>query len=41
MPTKNFIAVENVQICKFTIYISVIPVTVHAAVDKGCFYFNI
>ena len=43
MLIKIFIQIEKNQICnKFKyIHFSVVPNTIHAAVDKGCFYFNI
>lgn len=38
---ETFTKTELDQICKYRIKFSVVPNSVHAAVDKGCFYFNI
>lgn len=42
MLIEIFIKIEQDPICiKFNNKFSVVPNSVHAAVDKGCFYFNI
>ena len=41
MLIENTIQKEKSPICKFTHNFSVIPVTAHAAFDKGCFYLNV
>jgi len=41
MLLEIFIKIEPNQICKTYYKFSVVPNSVHAAVDKGCFYFNI
>ena len=41
MPTKNIILQEQSPTCKYIDLSRVIPVSAHAAVDKGCFYFNV
>lgn len=41
MLIEIFIKIEPNQICKTFYIFSVVPNSVHAAVDKGCFYFNI
>lgn len=41
MHIEIFIKIEQNQICKTYNKFSVVPNSVHAAVDKGCFYFNI
>lgn len=41
MLIENIIAIEKNQTCKFFINESVVPNTVHAAIDKGAHYFNI
>ncbi len=43
MHIKISIQIEQSQICNFLydIEFSVVPNSIHAAVDKGCFYFNI
>jgi hypothetical protein len=43
MLISNIIQIEPDQICNIfnLFYFSVVPNSIHAAVDKGCFYFNI
>ncbi len=41
MHIENSIRIEKNPICTFFLNKSVVPNTVHAAVDKGAHYFNI
>ena len=41
MPIESFTHPEKNQICIYLFIIRVVPVTIHAAVDKGCLYLNI
>lgn len=41
MHIRNFTPQEKNPMCKNIFNSRVVPVTVHAAIDKGCFYLNI
>lgn len=41
MRTESFTPTEPDQTCNSYFILSVVPNSIHAAVDKGCFYFNI
>lgn len=41
MPIESFTPHEQNPTCTYLFYQSVIPITAHAAIDKGCFYLNV